>query len=282
MTSPRGHAVSAAIPVGLDLTEAVRDVWRLKFGGPGPLGWSPRLRERFGYFTPDEFYEAILLRLIDGTTDWLDVGCGRAPFPSNAALGRLLASRCRRLVGLDPSDNIDDNSVVHERAKCPLEEYRPDRQFGVISLRMVAEHIGDPPSAVAALARLCRPGGRVVVYTVSKWSPASMVASVTPMAVHHLAKRIIWGTLPADTFPTTYRMNTRRKLQRLFANAGLAEEAFLYLDDCRALARWRPTAMLELSLQRALRTVGIRYPEVCLLGVYRQPEGASPTRNPER
>jgi SAM-dependent methyltransferase len=179
------------------------------------------------------------------------------------------------LLGLDPSDNIDMNTFVHERAKCLLEEYKSDQMFDVISLRMVAEHIRDPESAVAALSRLTRNGGRVVIYTVSKWSPASLVADLTPMAVHHVAKKILWNGLPEDTFPTVYRMNTRKQLQRLFMAAGFVEESFHYLDDCRGFGRWRLTAMIELSAQRALRAVGLRYPDVCLLGTYRKQDVAS-------
>ena len=116
----------------------------------------------------------------------------------------------------------------------------------------------------------------MVVYTVSKWSPASLVAALTPMAVHHAAKRILWGGLPEDTFPTVYHMNTRKQSQRLFKAEGFVEESFLYLDDCRALARWRLTSMIELLAQRALRAVGLRYPDVCLLGIYRKLDSRSP------
>ena len=248
----------------------MREVCRLKFDAEGPLGWSPRMRRRFGYFTPDEWYEASLLRLVGSGTEWLDVGCGRDLFPSNKPLAKLLSSRARTLVGLDPSDNIDLNELVHQRAKCVLEEYETDRRFDLISLRMVAEHIGNPTSAVAALGRLTRTAGRVVVYTVNKWSPVSLVAAATPLAVHHALKGVLWRVSPEDTFPTAYRMNTRKALRRLFMAGGFVEESFCYLDDCRGMS-WSPlTMMLELSAWKALRAVGLRYPEICLLGVYRK------------
>ena len=269
--------MNATVSACSHLTEAVREIRRLKFDASSSLGWSARMRQRFGYFTPDEWYEATLFRLVESGTTWLDVGCGRGLFPGNEPLGKLLSSRARMLVGLDPSDNIDKNTLVHERAKCLLEEYEPDQTFDLVSLRMVAEHIRDPKSAVAALGRLTRSGGRVVIYTVSKWSPASLAAALTPMAVHHMAKRILWGGLPEDDFPTAYRMNTRKQLRRLFMTEGFIEESFLYLDDCRALARWRLATMIELSAQRALRAVGLHYPEVCLLGTYRKQDAANAT-----
>ena len=110
------------------------------------------MRQRFGYFTPDEWYEATLLRLVDSETAWLDVGCGRDLFPVNEPLSRLLSSRARLLVGLDPSNNIDENTLVHERAKCLLED-TASRTFDVVSLvwsRSISA-IQNPPSPPLAV-----------------------------------------------------------------------------------------------------------------------------------
>jgi hypothetical protein len=38
----------------LNLAQALHEVAQLKIGPAGTPGWSPRLRQRFGYFTPDE------------------------------------------------------------------------------------------------------------------------------------------------------------------------------------------------------------------------------------
>jgi 2-polyprenyl-3-methyl-5-hydroxy-6-metoxy-1,4-benzoquinol methylase len=253
-----------------ELDQAKQDVVALKLSRFRAAGWSPRMRQRFGYHTPDEWYEATLSCLVGPETEWLDVGCGWSTLPDNPPLSELLASRARLVVGLDPSDNIDSNTHVHERAKCLLEEYQTDRRFDLVTMRMVAEHITDPAAALAALARLTRPGGLVVVYTVSKWSPASLLAAATPMAAHHWLKRLLWGVDPKDTFPTAYLMNTRATLQRQFLSAGFAEEQFHYLDDCRSFASWQVTAAMELWLWKMLRGLGLRYPELCLLGIYRR------------
>ncbi len=248
----------------------IPQVLSLRYGPAERLGWSPRLRRRFGYCNPDEWYEATLFDLVDARTDWLDVGCGRDLFPSNPRGAKVLAGRCRLLVGLDPSDNIDDNPLIHERAKCRLEEYQPDRWFDLITLRMVAEHIAEPAASVAALARLAKPGGLVVVYTVAKFSPVTLVSAMTPLRVHHLLKRLLWRTEERDTFPTVYRMNTRRALGRLFGAAGFREESFRLLDDCRTFGRWKALTILELVAWKGLRGVGLRYPDACILALFRK------------
>src|SRR6478672_5919285 len=43
---------------GMPLIDACKEIFRLKIPPSGLLGWSPRLRSQFGYYTPDEWYEA--------------------------------------------------------------------------------------------------------------------------------------------------------------------------------------------------------------------------------
>lgn len=40
------------------------------------LSWAPRMRLRFGYQSPDDAYEHLLLQTVTPTTRWLDNRCG--------------------------------------------------------------------------------------------------------------------------------------------------------------------------------------------------------------
>jgi SAM-dependent methyltransferase len=243
-------------------------VFRLKHGDPRTTGWNPRRQFHFGYYTPDDFYEALVAGLVREGCVWVDVGGGRAVFPGNQALARELAGRCALLVGVDPSDTIEENPFLHQRVRTTVEEFRSPHRFDLATLRMVAEHITDPGRAAASLARLVRPGGKVVVYTVNKWSPVSVAAWVTPFWLHHPVKRLLWGTEERDTFPVSYKMNTRKHLLRLFERHGFRECSFLYLDDCRTFYRSKVLNLVELTLWRSLKAAGLKYPENCLLAVY--------------
>jgi SAM-dependent methyltransferase len=245
-------------------------IFALKYGGIEPPGWGPRMRRRFGYFTPDDHYEALVDQLVVPGCAWLDVGCGREVFPNNQDLARELAARCGHLAGVDPDAGLDANPFVHARARVRFEDYAPDRPFDLVTLRMVAEHVDEPERVMAAIARALRPGGLAVIYTVNRWSPVPILTTLVPMPLRHPVKRFLWRTAKRDTFPTRFRMNTRRRLDTLARAAGLAEASFTYLDDCRTFARFRGLQWLELGLRRALRGVGLAYPERCLLGVYRR------------
>jgi hypothetical protein len=96
------------------------------------------------------------------------------------------------------------------------------------------------------------------------------MTSLVPFPLHHPLKWVLWGSQKKDTFPTFFRMNTRARLREIFEAAGFSEAFFDYLDDCRTTSALKPFQWLELLSWRSLRRLGLRYPENCLLGVYRK------------
>jgi 2-polyprenyl-3-methyl-5-hydroxy-6-metoxy-1,4-benzoquinol methylase len=251
------------------LETRTRQLFEARHGTPRRMGWNPRLRHRFGYFSPDDYYDALVEGLIDRDTEWLDVGGGSAIFPSNPNLARTLADRCKRLVVVDPSSNANENPFAHERCQSFLEELEGySGRFTLATARMVAEHVAHPERFIAKLGQVLKPEGKAVIYTVNRWAPMTILSGCTPMPVHHFVKKRLWGAEEKDTFPVTYLMNTRSRLKALFAAAGFREIAFHRLDDCRTLAKWKTTLAFELMMWKALRSVSIGYPESCIIGVY--------------
>ncbi|MDP6928257.1 MAG: class I SAM-dependent methyltransferase [Planctomycetota bacterium] len=251
-------------------SEELLEVFELRHGSAQELGWGPAMRKRFGYFNPDEHYEALVSRLVGEATSWCDVGCGRYVFPSNVRLARVLADRCALLVGVDPDETIAENAFVHEKVCGHIDDYEPEKPFDLVTMRMVAEHVEHPEHTVAALSRLVAPGGLCVVYTVNRWSPIPLATACIPFALHQPIKRWLWRTESKDTFPTRFRMNTRSRLRSQFKAGGFVEAGFQRLDDCRTFSRFRGLQYLELSFRKVLRGIGLGYPENCLLGVYQR------------
>lgn len=254
--------------------------FRLKHGDPATTGWSPRRRFKFGYYQPADHYEALVTKLVTAETEWIDIGGGNALFPDNQPLSNLLAQRARRLVVVDPSDNLDTNPFPHERAKCLIEEYQTHDQFDLATFRMVAEHVTHPEAVVGALNRLLRPHGTVVIFTVNRWSPVTVVSSLFPFWLHHPIKKLFWDGDEEDTFPTAYKMNTREQLKSVFAAGGFTERYFAYVDDLSVFGRFKTLNYVELSAWKALQRLSMRYPENCLLGVYEKAGAPATSAHP--
>jgi SAM-dependent methyltransferase len=255
--------------VSLPTESEIRKVFDAKYRSGPRLGKAPALRLHWRYFTPDDHYEALLAGLVNEQTRWLDVGCGRDIFPSNRALAEALSKRCSLLVGVDPDATILENPFLHEKIQGTVADLDGRRRFDLVTMRMVAEHVTDPGALLSALRGSMAPGGLLVVYTINRWSPVPIVTKLTPFSWHHPIKRVLWKTEEKDTFPVAYKMNTRPELDALMRQGGFREEGFWYLDDCRSFQRFEPLHKLELGLRYALHRVGLRYPENCLLGVYR-------------
>jgi len=241
-----------------------------KYGPPETTGWSPRRRFKSGYYLPSDVYECLVSLNIATGCSWLDVGGGHSIFPNNADLARTLVSRCDMVVAVDPSENVLKNPFVHERVRSTLEDYAPSRSFDLATLRMVVEHVRHPEPFVRSLARLIKPGGIVIVFTVNRWSPVTIVSGLLPFSVHHRIKQRFWGGEEEDTFPVHYRMNSRAVLRALFEQADFTEEEFTKPDDLSTFGNFRWLNYAELAAWRGLRSLGLPYPENCLLGLYRR------------
>jgi SAM-dependent methyltransferase len=258
-------APPTVLPTPADLAR----LFALKYGDPATTtGPNSRRRDAHGYFLPADVYEATVANAVFPGCDWLDVGGGASPFPDNPKLAAELASRAGRFVGVDPSSNVFDNPYTREKHQAFIEHYSSPAPFDLATLRMVAEHVTDPAAVIGALARLVKPGGRAIVFTVDLWSPITIVSRVIPFGLHYPVKKFLWGGEEKDTFPTAYRMNTRRELKKLFSRGKFRESEFAWVDDCSALSRFPALNKLELIARTAMRKVSLRYPECNLLGVY--------------
>jgi SAM-dependent methyltransferase len=211
--------------------------------------------------------------LVRPNTRWLDVGGGKTVFPDDPRWAAELASRCRHLVAVDPSETVLQNSLAHRGVQCMIEDYRTAEVFDLATLRMVAEHVEQPARVMSALRTLVAPGGFVVVLTPNRWSPGSIIAAIVPDSLHPLFTRWLSGRKEEDTFPTLYLLNTRRALRHAFEQSGFREHAFWSLSDLSLLQRYGPLLLLQLITWRALAWMGIGYPENVLLGLYERVDG---------
>ena len=91
----------------------------------------------------------------------------------------------------------------------------PDATFSIVVTRFSLHHLADPLAAVREMARVCRPGGRVVV--------VDMYASEDP------EKAAAWNRLEVLRDPSHVRSLSLTELKALFPAAGLpAPEATFY------------------------------------------------------
>jgi 2-polyprenyl-3-methyl-5-hydroxy-6-metoxy-1,4-benzoquinol methylase len=139
---------------------------------------------------------------------------------------------------------------------------------------MVAEHIANPQAAFSRLAAFLKPDGVALIYTPHKWAPMSIAASITPFGLHNPLKRLLWTTEARDTFPTQYKLNTFADLERNADASGLKLVYYERLDDCRITNSYRLLNRVELTTRKALRRLGLPYPEACIISALKRKQSS--------
>ena len=188
-----------------------------------------RLRERY-YRTelhPYRIFERRVESMVEpGRTVLLDAGCGRT-----VPVLRKFQGKAARLIGVELVDFTDVPPGIEthksDLGRMPL----ADASVDLIMSRSVFEHLTDPAAVYRELARVLRPGGRVVFLTANIWDYGTMVARLVPNRFHARVVKTVEGRQEEDTFPTAYRTNSRADVAVLAAASGFKVTSFEYLSQ---------------------------------------------------
>ena len=189
---------------------------------------SDRLLAR--YYTnsphPYKLFERAVEARLSADAVLLDAGAGRTVPVLRKYLGRV-----RRLIGVELVAFTDVPAGIEtyhtDLALLPL----PDGVVDIIISRSVFEHLADPQAVYAEFSRVLRPGGVVIFLTANMWDYGTLIARLVPNRFHARIVAKVEGRAAEDTFPTEYRTNTRRDVERLALRAGLKIDAFEYLSQ---------------------------------------------------
>jgi 2-polyprenyl-6-hydroxyphenyl methylase / 3-demethylubiquinone-9 3-methyltransferase len=112
----------------------------------------------------------------------LDVGCG------GGILAEAMAQRGARVTGIDLGEKPLRIAKLHtlesrvhvqyEAASAEAFAETHPGEFDLVTCMELLEHVPDPPSTVAACARLVKPGGRVIFSTINRNPKAYLFAVI--------------------------------------------------------------------------------------------------------
>ena len=169
----------------------------------------------------------------------LDYGAGRGrqlqetDSPYRTGLARL-QGKVAKVVGVDIDDAVlenpfmDEKHVIDPGAPLPF----PDNSFDLVLADWVLEHVADPAHFAAEVGRVLKPGGWFCARTPNRWGMIGIGANLIPNRLH---VRMLGWLQPErkgiDVFPTTYKLNTRRRLRRYFPGAAWEDVSFIDNGD---------------------------------------------------
>lgn len=162
--------------------------------------------------------------LVSGSSVVVDFGAGRGRFVGDS-VGyrrdlRCLKGRVQRVIGLDVDDIVlenpalDESHVIVDGGHLPL----ADGSVDLVVSDFTFEHVKDPHWLAEEISRILKSGGWICARTPNKWGYIAVFARLVPNRFHDAVLRVVQPRKKSiDTFPTLYRLNTRRDLRRFFS-----------------------------------------------------------------
>jgi len=196
----------------------------------------------------------------------LDAGCG-----SGRVFQYAFAEHQRPglIVGVDLTEEPTGNQNLDAAARADLARlpFR-DATFDIAISSHVAEHLTQPEAVFGELARVLKPGGRLLILTPNRWHYVTVSAAVMPHSFH-LRFNQSRGVDAHDIFPTVYRANTATRLRSLYERAGLEMDDLLQFEtEPEYLAFSTATYALGVGFERLVnRFEALKHLRVNLLAV---------------
>jgi SAM-dependent methyltransferase len=172
----------------------------------------PELQNRWD----DTFFRQTIDQYLKPTDAVLDLGAGRGIVPQMNFLGAV-----RFVAGVDTDDCVLSNPYLHE-PKVAGGDSIPyaDSTFDVVVSNNVLEHLRQPEKVFAEVRRVLKPEGVFLAKTPNRLHYVPLVSALTPHWFHQWFIRKHGGQAE-DVYPTYYRANSRRQVERLARVAGL-------------------------------------------------------------
>lgn len=174
-------------------------------------------------------YRKIVASKAQDCTRVLHLGCGRD-------LGQMLNvfTPVTTVVGLDSDKNAIAEYPGEGHVGNAENMMFSDNEFDMVFSEMVLEHLENPAAVFEEVSRVLKPNGNFISVTPNFYSYKSLAAAVTPHWFHEFAVRILRRESPrqdCDVYPTVYKANTKRDIEKIAFASGLIIDQLLYADN---------------------------------------------------
>jgi SAM-dependent methyltransferase len=209
-----------------------------------------------------------LYSVVAPTDRVLDLGAGAGELNGYALKGRV-----RQIVGTDVDPRIASNRLLDAGVSADVYAlpFR-DASFDVVFSIYVLEHIDRPHALTSEIGRVLRPGGVCLVLTPNIFHYVTAASRLTPTPFHRWVNQRL-GRAADDTFPTCYKLNSHRALERQFGRAGLETVGIDAIEVPPNYLTFSPIAyLLGIGYERLVNSTPLLSSmRVNLIGVFRKP-----------
>jgi ubiquinone/menaquinone biosynthesis C-methylase UbiE len=174
----------------------------------------------------DIYYELVDNAITSDTTV-LAIGSGHSDFLKDAF------AKAKSRYAVDPdetalkSNTFIENKFVAFAERLPF----PDNKFDLITSEWVFEHIRDAESVMAEVARVLRPGGKLIFLTPNALNYNTWLIRLIPNKLHAWFTKKLYNRLESDTYPTKYNLNSYGKIRSLSRKRNMEVVECIFNED---------------------------------------------------
>ncbi len=221
-------------------------------------------------------YEDVLNSHVNGSVDWLDVGCGHHVLPLwRGEEEKNMVARCRTMVGLDADLGSLRKHRSAQAAVLGSVSHLPfrDESFDLVTANMVVEHLDVPDIQFREIARILKPDGVFILHTPNRFGYSTMIARLVPEWAKKRIIRLLDDREEEDVFRTFYRVNTPKDIERIAEVCGFDVGQLKMIVTSAQLVVFPPLVMFELMWIRLLMTRPFKSLRTNIIGVLRKKQG---------
>lgn len=192
---------------------------------------------QFGGFTDVDgniIFHTRVNALIEPHMVFLDVGCGNGAHRRQDEVTyrknlQIYKGKVKQVIGIDVDEKSRENPFLDEfrliRGNWPIENESVD----LCLCQSVIEHISDPEHFFSEFQRVLKKDGYLCINTSNLFNYVSFISHIIPSTYHaKIINKVQLRRRQDDVFPTCYKCNTIRKLQRILTRHGFEGVVYGY------------------------------------------------------
>jgi SAM-dependent methyltransferase len=174
-----------------------------------------RLYAEYANNWDDQIFKEIIDDTLQPDYHILDLGAGAGIVKQMNFRGKVT-----RVCGIDPDPRVATNPYLDQGVEGIGEAVPyPDATFDIVFADNVMEHLEYPEKVFGEVARVLKKGGLFLTKTPNRNHYMPLIARLTPYWFHRFVNKLR-GRNVEDTFPTFYRVNTPKDVQKYAAITG--------------------------------------------------------------
>lgn len=188
----------------------------------------------------------------------LDYGAGRGvqlvnpkkPFVAGLAT---IKGKVRKIIGVDLDSAVLGNPFLDESIEIQIKNPLPfeNEYFHLIYSDWVLEHVDAPAMFANEVWRSLKPGGWFCARTPNRWGITGIGANLIPNSLHsRFLNRLQPDREVCDVFPTSYKMNTMKKVKKYFPKDKWNNCSYYFSSEPPYIQGFRPFLYIAKRLMR--------------------------------